>query len=201
MTDAELVERARALLTEEPDARRFSREKMFALIPVAIAELQMKIEEAATIGVMGKLQPFVVEITDISIADGVADLTDDVNETGLRLDMSKSWNVFISGDNNIKAKTIQWVNSYDRLSFGGIQDSFYTLAFLNGVNIYFRDPNAASGEDPTTSLNGSITIRGVAPPTTTEQITKDQEGILAGVLAEVCRREVPLPEIGVNVAP
>lgn len=201
MTDAELVERARALLTEEPDARRFSREKLHAVIPVAIAELQLKIEEAAQVGVMGKFNSFVIETDDIDIDSGIADLEDAVNETGLRLDMHKSWNVFISYAENPKIKTVQMVNSYDRLSLGGIQDRFYVLAFLDGNKMYFRDPSAASNEDATTKLSATVTIRGVATPTTTEQISKDQEGILAGVLAEVARREVPLPEIGVNLAP
>lgn len=200
MNTDELVEIARNILTEEPDARRFTREKIRALIPVAISELQEKILLAARAGFgMGNLQAFVIETGDIDVVDGVADLTTQIDATGLRLDLIKASNILVNYTENPFIKTVQFVSSLDRLTLGGIQDKFFILAFLDGQLLRFRDPDG--GGDPTITLNTTIKIRGVCTPSTVAQISNDQRGILANVLADVARREVPQPEIGVNVVP
>lgn len=180
-----LIERSRSLISEQPDSAVISREKLTALVPVALSLLQESIRADRA-----KLDSFKQDVSAV-ITNGVADLTGVVETNGLRLDMVDGSDVRVVYDGNPSLKTVQFVHSLDRLTLGGIQDYLFILAYIAGAKIYFR--NNAEAADQTTNLTETVTIRGVCLPDSIEKIPQFLEGELAQILAKLAIAEIPAP--------
>jgi hypothetical protein len=173
-----LILRARALLTENADAVDYPREHLFALIPIALADLQKQMEADGE-----SLDSFKQTSTVTPVA-GVADLSSLV-ALGLRLDKLKHANIIVNyAAGNPFQKTVQFVNSYDRLTSRSVQDGNYIFAFLDGNKLYLRDNTILpSPADPTASFTTPITITTVYRATTVTALGDDLIGPLAKQIA------------------
>lgn len=176
ITAEELVARAREHLTEQEEDK-FSSERLYALIPSAIA---LWVERVRTNP--EKAKNFLTETASITITSGVADCASALEAAGIQSqDVKPSDVTFTYG--KTPNLTVQFVNSRDRLLLGGIQDQFFVCAYFDGKKMYFRNPATGS----TTDLSGTFTVRGVSVPTALTNIPKSTEGELATVLAEIVR--------------
>jgi hypothetical protein len=184
----ELVMRTREMLTDEPESALLPREQLIAVIPIAISEWQKKIVKDRA-----QLEAFRVETGEITIADGVADLSNEVNAKNIRLDLLTESDIeFVSGPTFPFIKTVQFVRSYDRLTLGGIQDKFFILAFLSGYQLRFRNPDTSPGDDATQTLTGTFKIRGISIPNDLEDVPETMTGDIAVILADLLRKRIKI---------
>ncbi len=180
MDATELVLRARSFLTEEADAVHVTRERLFALIPSAIADLQMEMEAN------GKPLDAFKQTVAITPVAGIADLSTAI-ANGLRVDKLRQSDIRVTyAAGTPFQKTVQWVNSYDRLTSRSIQDKNYIFCYLEGNKLYFRDNTIVpAAADPSINFVTSISITTVYRPTVATNIGNELMGDLAKMLAKL----------------
>ena len=192
MIDTEtLILRAREHLTELPESVIFSRENLIALLPSAISAWQTETNQNKT-----RRQAFVIESDPVEISDGEADLTDEFDDKGFRLDFLLEGDISLLTDGKAAAFNIKFVPSRDRLALIGRQDKFFTLAYLSGTRIYLRSGTGASGE-----LNGELLIRSVVLPADLEEFPSYIEPELATALAKLARMQFSAQNRGLDMPP
>ena len=177
ITADNLVARAREHLTQESDGVKYSPERLYALIPSAIARWIQPVQ-----GNPDKARNFLTETASISITSGVADCSTAIENAGIQSQSVKDADITIAYGKTPNL-TVQFVNSRDRRTLGGIQDKFFITAYFDGKKMFFRNPSTGS----TTDLSATMTIRGVSVPSTLSAIPTSVEGELATILAELAR--------------
>lgn len=192
--DAErLVNLTLAVLTRDFGAETVVAEHIYPLIPTAIKQLQNSLLQKNP----AKLENFRRTVNATATA-GVADLAA-LSEQGLRLDLISRANVKIVYGENPVVKTVQMVNSLDRLTARGIQDRFYVFGYLDGQKLLLKD-GTSEAADPTTSFAGTITISGIVCPQTVDDLSSELEGELVAVLVELAKLDIRERRINRDIA-
>lgn len=187
MDKALLISRARVLLTEQPQSVRYDNTTIERAIPSAIADLQAEIQ-----GQPAKWIDFTVETGDISIIDNVADISTEANGNGLLLSKIKNSTIIVSYVESPTMQTVQWVNSMDRLTLGGIADDYFIKAFINGSAITFKHPK----EDP---WNSTFKIKSAAIPSDLSVLPASLVGDVARSLVRVLKFTLAPNEPGMSI--
>ncbi|GEM_PF-5281451 len=182
MTSDELAQRARDILTEKPDSAVLSKEKMIGLIPTAVKMLIASLPSHK--------QARFRQNFNVTITSGVADLSDAV-DNGLLADNIKSSDIVLSYEpGNPILQTVQFVDSYDRLTQNGIQDRFFVLAFLDGNNLIFKNPSDLA----INTLDTSGTIKGLCAPSDVGELPAEFDADLVLMVAELGRKEIGMDQ-------
>lgn len=208
----ELVARAREHLTEQDESVRYGDDRIYALIPSALAEWIRRTELNPA-----KARNFLVETGDITIADGAADCSEALEAKGIQSQFVPTGDIlvqyasaeFAEGGNVIPGEggsvilaeggnggesvfnddeaavlPVQFVSTLSRLTMGGIQDKYFLTVYFDGRLMRFRNPADSSLD----TLAGTMRIRAVSVPKTLVDIPASVEGELATILAELVRK-------------
>jgi hypothetical protein len=190
INEQELILTAREMLTELPEAVHFSRENLRALIQPAIWLWQEKINDDPR-----KREQFIVESDAITISQGQADISTEVDAKGFRLDFIRDSDIVIAY--GLPNYTVKFVNSLNRLSSIGRQDKFYVLAYMSGSHITFKDAGSVDIDD----INGSFTLRSIALPTSLDALPSSAKAELSIILADLAKTEIGQQNRGLDVPP
>jgi hypothetical protein len=173
----ELTIRAREHLTEGDESTKFTTERLYALIPSALAEWIRRTEKDPS-----KRRNFLAETNSITATAGEADVSAAIETVGIQSQFVKEADILFDYDGapNLTAKA---VNSRDRLILGGIQDRFFVMYFFDGKKMFFRNPVDGLLD----TFAETFTIRGVCVPKTLDEIPTSVEGELSSILAEIAR--------------
>lgn len=186
----DLIMTAREILTELPESVHFSRESLRALVKPAISLWQDR-----TNADRNKRQNFVVTSNDISIIAGFADIATAVDAYGFRLEYIADADIVLPyGEPNYRVK---FVNSFDRLVSIGRQDKFFTLAYLSGTQITFRE----AGVVELGTLDGTFKIVSPVIPSNLATLNAGVMPEIAIAVADLARAQMREQNRGLNIPP
>lgn len=184
----ELILAARDILTEEPESAEYSRDALLGLVKPAIVAWQDQTNQDVQ-----KRQNFVVQSAAITITNGIADLSTEIDSKGFRIEFIKDSDieVAISGVSPISPEIlVKLVSTKDRLNYRGRQDKFFVVGYLSGSRITFRAP----GSGAINSLNGTMTLRAPVIPSDLTAMNKPIMYELAIVIAQMAKQKYERPQ-------
>lgn len=183
-----LIFRAREQITGLPESVEFPRDAIYAVIPSAIAVWQER-----TNANHEKRQNFIRQSDPIAINDNVADIEEQVNLKGFRLEFINASDVEISYDAVVQLP-LKFVNSLDRFNLVGRQDAFFIKAYQSGMKIRFRQPSG----DP---IEQDLVIRSVVMPSNLEDMNEAILPELALIVAEIMKKRYYTQNRGLDIPP
>ena len=194
----ELITIARDALTELPESVIFSRENLLGLIPSAISIWQERTAKNPA-----KRHNFIQESGAIQIRNGVANISEAIDEYGYKLEYIEGSDVVIdlAYSPDLPNKRVVFVNSIDRLHAPGRADKFYILGYLLGTTITFHNPIAAVGEDATTTLNSRFKLRSVVMPNDLADIPESVAPEIGLIIAEIAKGQFRQQNKGLDLNP
>lgn len=185
----DLIFRAREQVTGLPESVEFPRDAVRAVIPSAIAVWQER-----TAADPEKRQNFIRESDPIVIdTDGVADIEEQVNAKGFRLEFINASDIELTYSADIKF-SVKFVNSLDRFLMQGRQDAFFIKAYQSGPKIRFRQPSGLP-------IEADLVLRSVVLPSDLEDMNASILPELATIVAEILKKRFYNQNRGLDIQP
>lgn len=188
-----LIHLVREQITELPESVLFSRDNISSLIQPGIALWQEQTNNNKQ-----KRHNFIQQ-ESVPIANGAADLSSAIDNKGFRLEYIREGDLEITTRDATPNLTVKFVASLNRLKLPGRADKFFVLAYLSGTSIRFRDPDAASGEDPLLTMSGDAVLRSVVLPNYLDGVPESIAPELALVIADLARKQFLEQNRGLNL--
>lgn len=179
----ELILAARDMLTELPESVVFSRDNLLGLVKPAISLWQDQTNENPQ-----KRQNFIVESAAVVVAAGVCDLAAEIDSKGFRLEFIKENDIALTitgGITQAPDLMVKFVNSLNRLKMKGRQDRFFTLAYLSGTLITFKQAGSTAVDE----IAGTLKLRSPVIPSDLSTMNKAVMYELAILVADLAKQQ------------